>query len=208
MKAPISQATPIDARQGRQQNAGERGKTGANHESREPDSVGVDAEGACQRLVHDHRACGEAEPCPFDREREQNTDRKRGEQHEQSVDRIVDGQHTYRSGHKVRDELNVAAKRQRDEFAYNNPESPGRKDRIKRTTVERPNDEEFGDPAQESSCNKGDRQAGPRIKSPSFTAAAELAGAASARAVREIDDLEHAEYWPTGRPTPRTKSRP
>jgi hypothetical protein len=123
-----------------------------------------------------------------------SADLERGEQHEQAVDRIVDGQHPDRAGHKVGDQLNVAAKRQRDELADHDPESPGRKYGVKRATVERADDEKLGDAAQESSRDEGDRQTRPRIEPQLYGGNGAIGPDRQPRAMCEVDDLEHAEY--------------
>ena len=79
-------------------------------------------------------------------------------------------------------------------WPIDDPEPPGCKDRVKRTAVERTDDEEFGDPAQQSPRDKGDRQARPRIEPHLHRDNGAIGPDRQPRAVREIDDLEHAEY--------------
>ena len=141
----------IDAGERRDQRAGERGEPGAEHEGGEPHPAAVDAEPARERLVHDHRARGQAEPGSLDQEaRSASADRQRGERSEAA------GRPNSRlpSSSTVPDiglghELHFAPERQRDQLADDDAEPPGRQDGVERAAVERAHDEPLVDAAED-----------------------------------------------------------
>ena len=131
-----------------------------------------------------------------------SADRERGEQHEQAVDRIVDGQHPDRAGYQVWNELHVTAEHQRDELADDDAEPPGCKDSVERAPIEGADDEQFSD-AAENGADESDGQACPRDQ-PKLDGDDSAIGAdGQPGAMGEIDDLEHAENGPRSNAAPR-----
>ena len=84
-------------------------------------------------------------------------------------------------------------KPQRDELPDHDAQAPGGEDRIQRTLVERPDDELFGNAAEEAADDEGKRQRQPGIEAEARDDDGAIGADGQPCPMGEIDDLQHAE---------------
>ena len=94
---------------------------------------------------------------------------------------------------EVLHELDVATEGERDKLADDDAEPPGRKDRVERAAIERADDKSSATPPSRAPDDEGERKRRPRVEPELRGDHGAIGADRQPRAMREIDDLQHAE---------------